>query len=341
MPDQGDRNEFGTADETASRAEQPRSNVTPVVFGDPDRRTERFEGLEMADPDDFADDEGAVDISLVHADDAFLDSLGAALRDERTTPAQDFRDDELALLLTSWRDEVDAAPMGELVDTQLAQATVLQARTRKRHRRPRLLVPFAAAAAVLAIAFTGAGLAARDAHPGDTLWSLTKVLYADHARSVEAAASVRADLEIAQAALNQGNVAEAKGKLEEAKQELPSVSNEDGRTDLAAQHADLLSLLRGNPADPATPPPLPNPSTAAPVVTTPPATSHPPKPTTVTQPSNPPSSTTPPLPSTTPEDPPVSTTVPTATGEVPREEPEDTPSDTGTQGEATPNDAEA
>ncbi|OLR91137.1 hypothetical protein BJP25_28545 [Actinokineospora bangkokensis] len=289
--------------------------MTPVVFGGGDRRT----AFEAADPDDFVDDDGAVDISLVHADDAFLDALGAALR-EPDRAEHDFGDDELAALLTSWRDEVDAEPIGELVDTQLAQATVLQARTRRGHRKPRLLVPFAAAAAVLAIAFTGAGLAARDAQPGDTLWSLTKVLYSDHAKSVEAAASVRNDLEIAQAAINQGRLAEAKDKLDEAEKGLPSISNEDGHGELALKHADLVSLLSPPAAGPATPPPLPAPSTVAPVTTTPPVASDPTTKPSTTQPSTPSTTTTPPPPSTTTEAPPTTTEPSTPTEESPKGE---------------------
>ncbi|RLK60867.1 anti-sigma-D factor RsdA [Actinokineospora cianjurensis] len=305
MPDQSDRDERGV-DDQSSAARGDHSNVTPVSF-DSDLRLGSFVGrlddLDRAEYADLADD--AVDISRVHADDAFLDALGAAVRGERldvdpldpsvfdTDLPADFRDDELAALLSSWRDEVDSAPIGELVDTKLAVATVAAAKARRR-RRPRLLVPFAAAAAVLAIAFTGAGLAARDAQPGDTLWSLTKVLYADHARSVEAAASVRQDLDIAQTALAEGKVAEAKSKLEDAKKGLPSVASEDGAAELAATHADLLSQLPGIPANGVQPPPSATPTMLPPVTTTVPSTTTTvvPVPPVTTAPSSPPVTTT-------------------------------------------------
>ncbi len=77
--------------------------------------------------------------------------------------------------------------------------------------------------------FAGVGLAARDAQPGDTLWALTKVLYADHARSVEAAEAVKADLREAEAALTEGNVDEAKSKLEDAHAALPTVLSRTAR----------------------------------------------------------------------------------------------------------------
>ncbi|CRK59945.1 FIG00997706: hypothetical protein [Alloactinosynnema sp. L-07] len=272
-----------------------------------------FDGL---DPSDLDDD--AVDFSRVHADDAFLDALGAAVRGESATRPES-QDAELAALLSSWRDDVDADPIGELVDTKYAVATVFAAKAR-RIRKPRLLVPLAAAAAAIAIAFTGAGLAARDAQPGDTLWGLTKVLYADHARSIEAAASVRQDLQIAQTALAEGKLAEAKSKLEDAQAGLPSVSSEDGKADLTQRHADLVSQLPGTPANEVVPPPLGSPTTVAPVSTTvapssPPSTT--PQPTTQQ-----PTTTTTTVPPTTTEEPP--TTTPPVTqpqSEAPRVDP--------------------
>jgi anti-sigma-D factor RsdA-like protein len=221
------------------------------------------------DPLDSAD---AIDFSLVHADDAFLDALGAAQPDQDGT----FADDKLAALLLSWRHDVDAEPIHELVDPKLAVATVQAARIRQR-RGSRLLAPIAAAAAVLAIVFAGVGLAARDAQPGDTLWGLTRVLYADHARSVEAANAVRADLHEAEAALANGRVAEAKSMLDQARHQLPTVSTEDGKADLQAQHAALVAKLPDNPAVGSSPPPAALPTTApggsgttGPVTTTPP-----------------------------------------------------------------------
>ncbi len=197
------------------------------------------------------------DLSMVHADDEYLDLLGgASLEDPDSVP-----DDQLSALLLSWRRDVEAEPIGDLVDPKLATVTVHAARMRRK-RRPRLLVPVAAAAAVLAIAFAGMGLAARDAQPGDTLWALTKVLYSDHARSVEAAEEVKADLREARAALTDGDVDEAKSKLEDAHAQLGTVSSEDGLNELERQHAQLLAQIPGNPSGEAPQPPQPNPTTA-------------------------------------------------------------------------------
>lgn len=225
--------------------------------------TDRRDHAEPELPD--FDDE-AIDLALVHADDEYLDLLGGARlegRDEGLGDLGDlgeFGDEQLTELLMSWRRDVDAEPIDDLVDPKLATVTVQAAAVRGKHR-PRLLVPFAAAAAVLAIVFAGFGLAARDAQPGDTLWALTKVLYAEHARSVEAADAVRNDLAQAKAALTEGNVEKAKSKLEAAQSALPTVSNEDGKNDLEAEHASLVARLPGNPSGEAGPPPNPAPST--------------------------------------------------------------------------------
>jgi hypothetical protein len=202
------------------------------------------------------DDASEFDLSLVHADDEYLDLLGGVNLDS----ADGVPHDQLSELLMSWRRDVETEPIGDLVDEQLATVTVQAARLRRK-RRPRLLVPVAAAAAVLAIAFAGVGLAARDAQPGDTLWALTKVLYSDHARSVEAAEAVKADLREAQDALTDGNVDEAKSKLEAAHAVLSTVSGEDGKTELEKRHAQLLAQIPGNPSGEAPSPPQPNPTT--------------------------------------------------------------------------------
>jgi hypothetical protein len=214
-----------------------------------------------------------IDFSLVHADDAFLDALGGAQPDQDGS----FADDQLAALLLSWRNDVDSEPIHELVEPKLAVATVHAARVRQR-RGSRLLAPIAAAAAVLAIVFAGVGLAARDAQPGDTLWGLTRVLYSDHARSVEAANAVRADLHEAEAALRNGRLAEAKSMLDQARHQLPTVSTEDGKADLQALHAALVAKLPDTPAAGVSPPPAASPttvpgSTDTSVITSPPVDS--------------------------------------------------------------------
>jgi hypothetical protein len=245
------------------------------------------------------------DLSAVHADDALLDALGGS--DPKI--ADDLGDQELNALLLAWRRDIDSEPLAELVDTDTAVTTVkaatLAQRRGPRARKRRIFVPVAAAAAVLAIAFTGTSVAARDAQPGDTLWGLTKVFYADHARSVEAASAARTDLQQASIALSQGRVAEAQQALSEAATKLRQVSVEDNLAQLMQEHRQLTAML-ARPT-PTTPPsstvPPPRPSTTSPVSTAPTTTTTP-------STSSSPTSTTTPSQSSTTSSPPTSSTSP-------------------------------
>ncbi|ANN20719.1 hypothetical protein SD37_37440 [Amycolatopsis orientalis] len=214
--------------------------------------------------------EFAADLSAVQADDALLDALGGS--DPKM--ADDLGDQELNALLLAWRRDIDSEPLAELVDVDTAVTTVKTAALARKHGgRRRLLVPVAAAAAVLAIAFAGTGLAAKDAQPGDTLWGLTKVLYADHARSVEAAAAAKLDLEKANLALAGGRLDDARKALDEAQAALSQVTDEENRDQLLEQHRQLSAQLQ-NPTQPTLPSDQQSPS-QTPVATTPPPTPQP------------------------------------------------------------------
>ncbi|MGW6449724.1 anti-sigma-D factor RsdA [Lentzea sp. NPDC055074] len=232
----------------------------------------------------------ADDLSAVQADDRLLDALGSATPDA----AGALGDDDLNALLLAWRNEVETEPFGELVDTETAIATIQAARPQPVSRH-RFLIPLASAAAVLAIAFTGVSLVARDAQPGDALWGLTRVLYSEHAKSIEAAAIINTDLESARLALREGKVNEAREKLNKIGASLESVSTADGKQQLEEKHKELEKELDTNTSAP--------PTTTTPPVTTPSQSSQPATSTTTpstqpstTTPSTPPSSETPPPP---------------------------------------------
>lgn len=252
----------------------------------------------------------ADDLSAVQADDRLLDALGSA------TPGATgaLGDDDLNALLLAWRNEVETEPFGELVDTETAIATIQAARPQPVSRH-RFLIPLASAAAVLAIAFTGVSLVARDAQPGDALWGLTRVLYSEHAKSIEAAAIINTDLESARLALREGKVNEAREKLNKIEASLGSVSTADGKQQLEEKHKELEKELDTNtstaPTTPTTPP-----------VTQPSQTSQPP--TSTTTPSTEPTTTTPPASSTSETPPP-----PTSNEENPPPPPP--PPDPGTE----------
>lgn len=196
-----------------------------------------------------------VDVVQVRADDALI----AALAGADDLRVDDPIDERLAGLLRSWRDDVhDNEPQLPLVDAGAATAAMVTAP--RPRRRQNVFGPWATAAAVLLIAFVGFGMAARDAQPGDALWNVTRVLYSEKAKSVEAAVTVRTRLDEADRLIKTGNVTAAMFALEEARTKLPVIQAEDGQQALATRTEELLAELVG-----------PSPSTSASVTTSVPA----------------------------------------------------------------------
>lgn len=246
------------------------------------------------------DQDGPVDLSALHADD---DLLTALVSFDNSASGAD-QDPELKSLLLSWRLDVDAEPITELVDTDTALATIAVG-NRIHKRKPRYLVPLASAAAVLVIVFAGMGLAARNAQPGDALWALSQILYTQHAQSVEAAASVRNDLHHASEALQQGHFQEARTALAQAQNSLPAVDSADGKASLQQQQQSLLTQLEITSGS------TPSTTTSANGTTVVSSTAHPPSSTTTTTTQPPPTTTTttqPPPTTTTTTPPPTTTT---------------------------------
>ncbi len=180
------------------------------------------------------------DLAAVQADDALLDMLGNPSR------GPDDVDGELARVLTAWRREVHADSNRLLVDTETALSVISAARRPARRRSP-IFGPIAAAAAVLVIAFSAVGLVAKSAQPGDSLWGVTQMLYSDYARSVEAAALVRTELDEARTALREGKTEQAKESLDRIQQQLPVIAEAEGHTDLTARHHELERELDAGP----------------------------------------------------------------------------------------------
>ena len=268
-------------------------------------------------PGDFALDEplplGAaepVDVVQVRADDALVAALGLA----EDVHVDDPIDERLAGLLRSWRDDVHDAPAPPLLDVGAAMAAMTSApRVRRQSRPASPFGPLATAAAVLVIAFIGLGLAARGAEPGDALWNVTKVLYSDKARSVQAAVTVRAKLDEASKAYQTGDVGAAMAALQEAQKTLNVVSPEDGKAQLETQAEQLMAMVGTTPN---TVPEM----TTAPAATTTTTSVLPTEPSTSAVSSTPPPTTTAVSPS------PTTTTAPTTTDVSPTVAP----------GEATP-----
>ncbi|WP_406688678.1 anti-sigma-D factor RsdA [Saccharopolyspora sp. ID03-671] len=193
---------------------------------------------ELTDLDDFSDE--PIDLAALQEDDLLLDALGGTNPD---VPASADGAPSLEELLVAWRQDVDSAPIGDLVDTDTAVAAIAEAGRPRSFLRRRHLVPVATAAAVLMITFTGVGVAARDAQPGDMLWGVAQVLYTDHTRAVQAAASARTDLDTAESEVDRGNRLAAEEALRSAKEHMAKVDAENGLSELKAAHESLTKRI--------------------------------------------------------------------------------------------------
>ncbi|QGK71462.1 hypothetical protein GIY23_19840 [Allosaccharopolyspora coralli] len=235
--------------ETADAADATHADVVPF----PDRAARNTDvdddsDLDDLDLDDSDEDAEHVDLAALQSDDALLTALGGTDPDVDASESAQRSGPTLEALLVSWRRDVDATPIGELVDVDTAASTIEQAkRPARRRRRHWHLVPVASAAAVLMIAFTGVGLAAKDALPGDMLWGVAKVLYTDHARAAQAANLAQMQLDEASAAWDNGQRQEAAAALSRANDRIQNVDPDHGFSDLRAAHESLSAKFDRHP----------------------------------------------------------------------------------------------
>ncbi|MEO9221026.1 MAG: hypothetical protein ABI251_04455 [Mycobacteriaceae bacterium] len=202
-----------------------------------------------------ADDQPA-EAAAVHADDSVVEALnGRAVRTTGTAPVEA----ELVRLVLAWKHEIDAEAFPPPLD-ELTIRRVLPVRVRRR-----VLTPVAAAAAAVGIALSGVTLLAHGAQPGDPLWGVTQVVYADHARSVAATTDAQADLGVAQRALAAGAPDAARTALARVSSALRSVRDPDLRAKLSATLTSLTAQLTQEP-----PPVVATPSSPPVVATLPP-----------------------------------------------------------------------
>ncbi|WP_017976714.1 anti-sigma-D factor RsdA [Actinopolyspora halophila] len=232
--------EFRPREDTADGAGAPGER------GADPAETDLDEALDLTE--DLDEDEDPLDLAQLRADDELLNTLGGT-----ESGSESFSDEsgvDVEALLLAWRRDVDSAPVGELVDTDSAVAAVEEGKPKRRARKRRHLVPVATAAAVLMITFTGVGLAARDAGPGDALWSVTQVLYSDRAASAAAASRAETQLEHASNAWQQGQEQAAETALQQAEQQFSTIDPGERRSELRAAHASLSAKFQQPPTPP-------------------------------------------------------------------------------------------
>ncbi|WP_018330964.1 anti-sigma-D factor RsdA [Actinomycetospora chiangmaiensis] len=197
--------------------------------------------------DDLVD--GPVDLAAVRADDALLDAIaggaisgGVGAGDVFGRPGQD--DDHLAAVLAAWKADIEAEPMPELVSLDEAAEAVEagHAARDRRASRARRRMPFAVAAAAIAVALSGFTVAIHSAQPGDAMFGLTKVFFSQHADNVVKAEKARSTIVEANNAIARGDKATAASLLQTVQGQIQAVPPED-QPPLVQQRQDALNSL--------------------------------------------------------------------------------------------------
>jgi hypothetical protein len=208
--------------------------------------------------DDLVD--GPVDLAAVRADDALLDAIaGGAISgglggsgDVFGRPGQD--DDDLAAILAAWKADIEADPMPELVSLEEASEAVEAGHAARDRRagRARRRMPFAVAAAAIAVALSGLTVAVHSAQPGDAMFGLTKVFFSEHADSAQRAEAARTTIDQANTAIRNGDPATAKSLLQSAAGQIQAAQPEDQPALQQQREEALKSLPSQAPAEPST-----------------------------------------------------------------------------------------
>ncbi|MFT4124755.1 MAG: anti-sigma-D factor RsdA [Gordonia sp. (in: high G+C Gram-positive bacteria)] len=168
----------------------------------------------------------AVDVADVRFDDEFLDLLSQSA----PTPTRDAAEYELAALLSGWRAEALAEPGPALPGLdEVETAMGLRRKGRRSARVMASLRVVAGAAAIAIVAGAGLSVVAEGAQPGDSLWNVKKVVFAQAASETQAAFDVRSDLEQAEASLAAGDTAGARHLISRAQSRLGPVRDPETR----------------------------------------------------------------------------------------------------------------
>jgi hypothetical protein len=191
--------------------------------------------------DDLTWDDEPADLAAVHADDQLVGAMAdpdlwLTLHSDEDPGLED----RLFAMLAAWRSDIQTEPERPLVTVEQAMAALAAGKPATWQKRR--LIPLAGAAAALVVAISGVAFGAKDAQPGDALWSVSKVLYTERAHSVEAAAQVKGSLAKAQSALASGHTSEAVKELAEAQTGLPAVRDQEGREVSLAPFPGVLGM---------------------------------------------------------------------------------------------------
>lgn len=213
-------------------------------IGRPDRSGSTPSGDSLGDA---IVDSGPVDIAAVRHDDDFIE----AIRGNGPIATDNADEYQLALLLASWRAEITepALPAGPdldevaaAVDHEIAAVGLRRkASSRSRHS---LLRPVAGAAAAIAVVMGGLVVFSYNSAPGDPLWSVKSVVFAQQADSTVAQIDTTSKLEQAEQLIASGDVAGAQALLQGASETSGAIIDQAQRSDLEVWLQRLIEQLQ-------------------------------------------------------------------------------------------------
>jgi hypothetical protein len=203
----------------------------------------------------------------IQADDALIDALGSGslqVTDEMATSSD--VDDRLAAMLATWvatvqeparppaafdPDAVIAAARAadEGVDGADGVTSATPSGGPPRRGHSPYVVRLSAAAVVALVVLGGVAVGnAGTARPGDVTWPIARVVFPEHARSVEAADTIVVHLDRARTALREGRTADAAHEVNEIQSVIGAVLPADGRATLDAEHTSIVAVIAATPA---------------------------------------------------------------------------------------------
>ncbi|MCK8615975.1 anti-sigma-D factor RsdA [Gordonia sp. C13] len=187
----------------------------------------------------------SLDLSEVGFDENFLE----ALAHDVPVPTRDDTEYELAELLSGWRNDVVSTPVPELVSVDDVERAIESTERASRGRRMvRHLRVVSGAAAIVIVAAAGLTVMSEGSQPGDPLWGVKQVVFAEAASETKAAYDVRGNLERAEAAIAAGDTAAAASFIAKAQNSMGPMRDKDTRQEMS----DWMNRLRAGAGLPST-----------------------------------------------------------------------------------------
>ena len=172
---------------------------------------------------DLSASDDALDLSELNFDENFLD----ALTRDVPVPTRDAAEYQLAEMLSGWRSEIVSTPEPELLSVDDVERAIGTSERASRGRRMvRHLRVVSGAAAIVIVAAAGLTVLSEGSQPGDPLWGIKQVVFAEAASQTQAAHDVRNNLERAEAAIAAGDPGAAASLLAEAQERMGPMDNE-------------------------------------------------------------------------------------------------------------------